>query len=120
MPDRNLIPMRSLPKTVDAKYYNRVRLALLRLDNPLRLSLDTLGSADMILADGEWLCVDRSRDDLPLLAWKDFELKGREGLHQPVQCTLHLYHSHAGMLMGRVLPVMDGILDRRLDAAKAG
>jgi len=111
--------MRSLPKAVDAKYYNRVRLALLRLANPLRISLEALGDADMILADGEWLCVDRSCDDLPLLAWKDFEIKEREGLHEPVPCTLHLYHSHAGMLMGRVLPVMDKVLDRELGRAKS-
>jgi len=87
---RELTPMRSLPKSVDAKYYNRVRLALLRLANPLRVSLDALGDADIILADREWLCVDRSRDDLPLLAWRDFEFRERAGLHKPVQCTLHL------------------------------
>lgn len=106
--------MRSLPKSVDAKYYNRVRLALLRLANPLRVSLDELGDADMILEDGVWLCVDRSRDDLPLLAWKDFERKDRAALHQPIECTLHLYHAHAGMLMGRVLPELDRVLDRKL------
>lgn len=115
---RDLIPMRTLPRTVDAKHFNRVRLALLRLSNPLRVPLDALGDADIILADEEWLCVDRSRDDMPLMAWRDFELKQRAAIHEPIACTLHFYHAHAGLLMGRVLPALDEVLDLRLGGKK--
>lgn len=111
---RDLKPLRSLPKTVEARYYNRVRLALKRLGKPLEVELDgELRQTGMILTDHEWLCVDRARDDLPLVAWTDFAIKERDALHAPVRCTLHLYHSHAGLLIGRVLPCLDRILQQR-------
>jgi len=112
---RNLSPLRSLPKSVEARYYNRVRLALKRLGNPLKVELDReLGRTDMLLTEGEWLCVDRTRDDLPLLAWGDFQTKGRVTLHTSVRCTLHIYHFHAGLLIGLTLPILDRILQERL------
>ncbi len=112
---RNLAPLRSLPKTVKAQYYNRVRLALMRLENPLHVQLDEeLGQMDMLLSDDEWLCVDRARDDLPLLAWTGFEIQERDALHAPVRCTLLLYHAHAGLLIGRTLPILDRVLQRKL------
>ncbi len=114
MHDRDVPPMRSFPKTIAARYYNRVRLALLRLGNPLRVPMNALGQADIILSDEEWRCVDRSRDDLPLLAWTDFQVQGRDALHEPVSCTLRLYHSHAGILMGRALPALDETLSTLL------
>lgn len=112
---RDLAPLRSVPKTVEARYYNRVRVALKRLGNPLEVALDgELRQTDMLLNDDAWLCVDRARDDLPLLAWTDFEIKQRDALHVPVRCTLHLYHSHAGLLIGRTLPILDRILQQQL------
>ncbi len=107
--------MRSLTKTVDAKHYSRIRLALTRLANPLRVRLDQLGDLDMILSDREWLCVDRSRDDLPLMAWRDFSREDANALHMPVKCTLYLYHAHGGMLMGQVLPALQQALDSASD-----
>lgn len=112
---RDLAPLRSMPKTVEARYYNRVRLALRRLGDPLEVELDgELRQTDMLLTDHEWLCVDRTRGDLPLLAWTDFAIKDRDALHAPVRCTLRLYHSHAGLLMGRALPILDRVLQQRL------
>jgi hypothetical protein len=112
---RDLAPLRSVPKTVEARYYNRVRLALKRLGKPLEVEMGgELRQAAMLLSDHEWLCVDRTRDDLPLLAWTAFAIKERDALHAPVRCTLHLYHSHAGLLIGRVLPTLDRILQQRL------
>ncbi len=114
---RDLAPLRSVPKTVEARYYNRVRLALKRLGSPLAVELDgQLRQSGMLLTDREWLCVDRARDDLPLLAWTDFAIKERDALHTPVRCTLHLYHFHAGLLMGRTLPVLDRILQQQLSS----
>ena len=104
-------PLRSLTKTVDARHYNRIRLALARVANPLRVELTQLGSLDMILGDREWLCVDRNRDDLPLMTWQDFSREDPHALHVPVRCTLHLYHIHSGMLMGRILPSLQQALE---------
>jgi hypothetical protein len=115
MTDRRQLVMRSLPKSVDARYYNRVRLALIRLGKPLRVALPELGQAAMLLNDEEWLCVDTSRDDLPMMAWREFEVSGRDALHEPVRCTLELYHTHAGMLMGSALQALDAALAERLN-----
>lgn len=114
MSDRAQLVMRSLAKTIEPRYYNRVRLALIRLGSPLRVELPELGDALMVLGDREWLCVDRSREEKPLLAWTDFEVQDRNALHQAVRCTLKLYHAHAGMLMGNALPALDQELARRL------
>lgn len=112
---RGLTPLRSVPKTIEARYYNHVRLALNRLGNPLEVELDgDMRQTGMLLSDDEWLCVDSTRDDLPLLAWRDFDIKERAALHAPVRCTLHLYHSHAGLLIGRTLPILDRILRKQL------
>ncbi len=107
-------PMRTLPKTVCAHRYNRIRLALIRLGTPTRVRLPDLGPLEMILDQHRWLCVDSSRDGLPLMAWTDFQDAGRDRLDQPVSCTLHFYHSHAGVLMGRVPELLDSALKARL------
>lgn len=113
------IPVLSVrSKTVEARYYNRVRLALLRLKRPLRFELAGVGKADILLMEDVWLCVDRSRDDLPLMAWTDFETKGRSALHEPVRCNLRYFHVHAGMLSAKVLPALDEVLERRLQVSE--
>ena len=106
--------MRTLPKNVSAHRYNRVRLALIRLGAPTRVPLPDLGPLEMILDQYRWLCVDLSRDALPLMAWSDFQVAGRDRLDQPVSCSLHLYHSHAGVLIGRVPALLDAALKARL------
>jgi hypothetical protein len=106
--------MRSLPKTVTAARFNRIRLALIRLGAPVRVPLSDLGSLEMILDQRRWLCVDVSRDALPMMAWTDFDSAGRDRLDQPVRCTLHLYHAHASILMGRVPALLDSALRQRL------
>jgi hypothetical protein len=116
----NGIPALSVQsKIVEARYYNRVRLALIRLKRPLRFELTGVGKADILLTEEIWLCVDRSRDDLPLMAWTDFETKGRNALHEPVRCKLRYFHVHAGMLSAKVLPVLDGILEERLQLSES-
>ena len=108
--------MRSLPKRMEAVYYNRVRLALGRLGRPLRVPLLIHRGLDAILDDETWLCVDATRDDLPMLAWRAFAARGRESLHEPVECRLELYHCHAGLLMGPALELLDAALCARLAA----
>ncbi len=57
---------------------------------------------------------NRVRLALPLLTWMNFQVEGRSVLHEPVICTLHLYHYHAGLIMGKVLDALIEELDRRL------
>lgn len=111
---REAIPIRTLPKVMQAVYYNRARLALLRLGNPLRLELPGLHGIDVILDDSAWMAVDRNQIDMPLLAWTDFDARRRSALHQPVSCRLHLYHFHAGLLMSDVLDNLEYVIDEHL------
>lgn len=104
--------LKTLPATVTAERFNRVRLALRRLENPLRIELPKLRSLDFILEDDMWAIIDRDLNDIPVLAWTDFE--HRTALHQPVPCTLRYYHAHADVVMDKALQRLDEILRARL------
>jgi len=104
--------LKSRPIAVEAERYNRVRLALRRLDNPLRLELPKLRSLDFILEDHLWAIVDRDLNDIPVVAWTDFAQ--RTALHRPVSCTLRYYHAHADAVIDKALLKLDQILNARL------
>ncbi len=108
----NIPTLKTQPTAVTAERYNRVRLALRRLENPLRIALPKLRSLDFILEDDTWVIIDRDLNDMPVLAWTDFE--HRSALHQPVHCTLRYYHAHADAVMDKALQKLDTILDARL------
>lgn len=97
---------------IPAPRYNRVRLAMRRLGGPMRLELPGLRTLDLILEDQVWAVVDRSLNDIPVMAWTDFA--HRSDLHTPVPCTMRYYHAHARMIEDRVLTLMDQLLDYRL------
>ena len=104
--------LRSVPYAMEARLYNQVRLALRRLDNPLRVLLKGLRSLDFILEDEAWAVVDRSLNDVPVLAWRDFAR--REDLHSPVPCRLHYYHAHADVVLHKALAALEAALAERL------
>lgn len=108
----NIPSLSSAPATVPAARYNRVRLALRRLENPLRIELPGLRSLDMILEDEVWAIVDRDLNDIPIVAWTGFE--SRSALHTPLRCTLHYYHAHASAILDTALNTLDRILGQRL------
>jgi len=99
---------------IDGHLYNQVRLALLRLESPLRLKLAGLRGMDILIDGRAWVCVDRSLYDLPVLAWTDFIHKGRDGLHSPTRCLLHYYHIHADLIGDTVLDTIKRELGKRL------
>jgi hypothetical protein len=111
---REFPPLRSLPKLLEASYYNRVRLALRRLGRPLRVALPQHRGLEAILDYDAWVCVDTTRGDLPILAWRAFGNHGRDSLHRPVDCRIELYHWHAGLIMGTALEALDTALRARL------
>ncbi len=109
----DLKPLRVLPKTIDAHCYNLARLALRRLPRrPIRVRLDGLRGLEVIIEDKYWLCIDSNAEDSPVLAWTDFETKGRSSLHEPVQCKLYLLHYHSGLVMGLALDALEQALDQ--------
>ena len=107
-------PWRIFPKQIEATCFNRVRLALLRLENPLRIALAQHCGLEVILHDDNWLCVDSFADDQLILMWREFQIHPRENLHQPIACELWLYHHCAGLIMGSALDDLQHVVVYRL------
>lgn len=101
-----------------AKLYNLWRRAKLHFKTPIRLPLPGFSGLVMILEDHEWVCVNETQNDLPVLAWVEFEDRGRDTLHAPVKCTLNYYHYAASKIRADVLNLMGEILERRLHDTK--
>jgi len=114
LPDRE--PLRSFPKRIEAECYNRARLALHRIANPLRVELPDHRGLEAVLNEDCWLVVDSLSADEPILAWVDFE--HRQALHEPVACVLRLYHVQAGLVMGTALDALDLVLREELAATR--
>ena len=106
--------LRIMPKQIEAACYNRVRLALLRLGKPLRVTLTQHRGLEIILCDDSWLCVDSFAEDQHVLAWREFQIHARENLYEPIACKLHLYHHCAGLIMGSALDDLHQVVEQRL------
>jgi len=111
---RDLPYYRSESVEVSAKRYNRVRLALRRLENPIRLSIPGLTNIDLLLDDDSWVAVDQGQNDFPVLAFTDFETLERSALHTPVRCRLYLYRANAELMLTRIMQAMYRLLQARL------
>ena len=99
---------------IDGTIYNQARLALLRLEDPLRIKLPGLRGMDVLMDAQAWVCVDRSLYDLPVLAWTDFVPVDRNKLQTPVECLLHFYHIHADLIGDTILEAVHRELSKRL------
>jgi hypothetical protein len=108
--DSLMLPLRIFPKQITATCYNQGRLALLRVGSPLRVALLQHRGLEVILDKTMWLCVDTNAEDLPVMAWREFKIRGRSNLHRPVACELWLYHSCAGLVMGSALDDLEQVL----------
>jgi hypothetical protein len=102
------------PGTVDANYYNQVRTALKRIGAQIRFRIPKLNHLDLILQEDAWIVVDRVLNDVPIVAWTDFQTEGRDNLHQPVPCEIRLYHFAARMVLKTTLDAMESILGESL------
>lgn len=100
--------------TLAAEHYNTVRTAFRRLGAPLRLALPGLKHLDLILQEDAWIVVDRVHNDMVVLAWCEFDVDGREDLCAPVPCRIRLFHAHGGLILKRVLALMDDLLRKAL------
>lgn len=101
-------------EVIDAKLYNLWRRAKLHLPLPIKIKLSYLTGMMLILEEQEWVCVDTRQNELPVIAWVDFEDKGRSSLHAQVACHLNYYHYAASMLRAKVLHAMQEELKERL------
>ena len=102
--------------SVPAEHFNLARIGLKRLQSPLRMPLPHPRPLDLILEDDAWIVVDRELNDVPVLAWLDFETRNR-GLHEPVPCRRNLYHAREEIIVGKVLEAMAILMGERLAEA---
>jgi hypothetical protein len=100
---------------LNAALYNRVRVALLRLGSPLRFPLPWLRHLDMILDEETWIVVDNTLNDMPVMAWLEFQTEHRSALHIPIACRLYSYHCHADVIQPQVLEAIADELSLRLE-----
>lgn len=101
------------PSRVPAAVYNLWRRYWMRHAKPLRLPLENLPPMVLELDERLWVCVDASFNDLPVLAWSDFQDAGR-ALHEPVACTVTQFHFAASAIRNRALEAMAETLARLL------
>lgn len=111
---RDIPPLRVWPKSIPAEQYNCVQTALRRLGLPLRHDLERYGLS-MVLRKDTWAGMALWDEELPLLAWSDFDRR-RSGLDQSVDCRLYIYHARGGVLMGKALDELANGLRSRLEA----
>lgn len=99
---------------VEAKLYNLWRRAKRRFTMPLRLPLLDYPGFVMILEARAWVCADERQNDIPILAWVEFEDEGRDALHLPVKCKLNYYHFAASKVRVHSLELVQAELEKRL------
>ena len=99
---------------VQAIYYNHVQTALKRLDRQIRFKIPTLKHLDLILQNDAWIVVDAVLNDMPIIAWSDFDVKHRKTLHQPVVCEIRFYHYAADKILDKTLEAMEMVLGEKM------
>ncbi len=91
------------PHQVPAACFNQARLAMLRLDCGMRLPVDGLHHLELIVERDAWVAVDVRQNDVPVLAWVDFETGARSSLHLPVACQRVVFDARARELETQIL-----------------
>ncbi|RMH20241.1 MAG: hypothetical protein D6698_04630 [Gammaproteobacteria bacterium] len=99
---------------IESVLYNLWRRARLHLALPIRFAIPVTGKMILIVEAESWIVVDGNRNDLPILAWVDFQDKGRDSLHTPVQCTLNYYHYLASRIRVLALQTLQEGLEKSL------
>ena len=102
------------PGNVDANYFNQAQTALKRIGQQIRFKIPTLNHLDLIVQEDAWIIVDRVLNDVPVVAWTDFQTEGRDNLHEPIACEIRLYHFAARMVLKTTLDAMEDILGQSL------
>ena len=95
------MPYQVVPSNMKADDFNAVRLGILRLGSPLSFNLDSVKGLKCVLDDHAWVFMDRFVENMPLLAWMNFE--SRSTLNKTIPCELRLYHFQASLLVDRSL-----------------
>ena len=86
---------------LSATHFNHVQVALKRLGESIRFRIPRLKHLDLILQREAWIVVDRVHNDIPVVAWTDFQTDHRSDLHSPIACMIRFSHAHASFIMRR-------------------
>ena len=100
---------------IRAQDYNLIHIALNRLGSPIRLEIPNLRTLDFIIEDDLLVIVDRSLNDVPVIAWLNFKDKERSNLHEDIVCERRTYHTHAMIIVEKALEALHLILGEMLD-----
>lgn len=100
---------------VDAELYNFWRRARIHAILPERFEDPESTPGIAVIAEvNEWVCVNIAANDLPIVAWVEFAVEGRNTLHTPVPCKVNYYHFAASRYRARALEILRRGLDHRL------
>lgn len=97
-----------------AQDFNLVHIAQKRLGTPIRIEIPRLRTLDFVFEKDAWIIVDRSLNDIPIIAWLDFQEAHRKTLHEPILCQRRTYHTHAMIIVDKALEAMQLILGEKL------
>ena len=100
---------------IPAANYNHVMLVLLRHYDVIRFPLPGFQHIEVIIDRDSWVCVDASLNDMPMVAWLNFDVKGRDNLFQSIRCTQNYYHFMAGTIARNALAHIDDQLTCQLE-----
>jgi hypothetical protein len=99
---------------IRAQDYNLVKIALKRLGSPIRVEIPNLRTLDFILEDDLWVIVDRSLNDIPVIAWLNFKDHERTSLHESIVCERRTYHTHAMIIIDKAIEALQLLLGEKL------
>jgi hypothetical protein len=103
------------PSRIPAAVWNVWRRYWMHIARPTCFGMADLPPMSLMLDEREWVVVDSSLYDMPVLCWTDFQDSGRTALHEPVVCRVRDYHQGAAKLRNRVLELMAVELAARLN-----
>jgi hypothetical protein len=102
------------PSSIPAEVWNAWRRYWIRYQRPTCFGMEELPPMSMLLDEREWVLVDSSLYDMPVLCWADFQDADRTALHEPVPCTVRDYHQGAAKIRKKALMLMAEELEARL------
>lgn len=103
------------PVKLAAADFNRVQIALKRLGEPLRIPLVGLRTLELVLEKDAWIVIDNGLNEVPVLAWTDFQVAARSSLHEGIPAVLKIYHAHAMVILNKVTAQMQSALQERIE-----
>ncbi len=111
---RDCPALNEYPSRIPAAAWNVWRRYWMHNPRQTCFGLESLPPMSLLLDEREWVLVDSSLYDMPVICWTDFQDAGRTALHEPVPCTVRDYHQGAAKIRNQVLLLMAEELAARL------